>query len=246
MLPTYDERENVSRIVGAILEQDPDLQVLVVDDASPDGTGEVVEELAKEDPRVRALHRRRKAGLGTAYVEGFRKALGETDARFVLQMDADFSHDPAEIPRLLAACETADVAIGSRYCDGVRVLNWPLRRLAVSVLANLYAAAVTGLPVRDLTSGFKCYRRSALEQIPLGEIRSDGYAFQIEIVHAAARRGLRVREVPIIFSDRVDGRSKLSRWVVWEAAWLVWWLRLSRGRGAAPDRDRARLDEGLG
>lgn len=228
VVPTYDERDNLPRLVPAILAQDPDLHVLVVDDASPDGTGRVADELAKQEPRLRVLHRAGKYGLGSAYVEGFRYALRDTDARFVVQMDADFSHDPRALPELLVAGESADVVVGSRYAGGVRVMNWPLWRLFVSVAANAYASRVTGAPVRDLTSGFKCWRREALERLALDGIRSDGYAFQIETVVLAWRRGLRVREAPIVFTDRVDGESKLSRRILWEAAWIVWWLRLRR------------------
>ncbi len=237
IVPTYDERENLGRIVPAILSQADDLHVLVVDDGSPDGTGEIADELAQADPRVHVLHRARKEGLGPAYVAGMGYALQRTDARAIVQMDADFSHDPASIPDLLEALEDADVVVGSRYRGGIRVTNWPLSRLVISVTANLYAAIVTGIPIRDLTAGFKAYRREALERIPLDRIRSDGYAFQIEMVYYAVREGLRVREVPIVFSDRVDGTSKLSRWIVFEAAWMVWWLRLS-----APKRGRAAFD----
>ena len=228
VVPTYDERENLAQVVAGILSQDPDLQLLIVDDASPDGTGKLADELAAADPRVRVLHRAGKLGLGSAYVEGFQYALRETDARFVFQMDADFSHDPGVIPSLLAAMEDCDVCVGSRYVGGVRVINWPLRRLLISLSANFYAARVTGVRLHDITSGFKCYRREVLEALPLDRIRSDGYAFNIEMVVLAAYRGLEVREIPIIFTDRVDGRSKLSKRILIEAAWLVWWLRINR------------------
>ena len=228
VVPTYDERENLERVVPRILAQGPDVHVLVVDDASPDGTGALADALAAREPRLRVLHRSGKRGLGSAYVEGFQYALRETDARFVIQMDADLSHDPDAIPALLEAMETADVVVGSRYAGGVRVINWPLFRLIISVAANFYAARVTGVRLHDLTSGFKCYRRTTLEALPLDRIRSDGYAFNIEMVVLAAYRGLRVREIPIVFTDRVDGRSKLSRHILLEAAWLVWWLRIKR------------------
>lgn len=228
VIPTYEERENLRRLVPAVLALDPDLHVLVIDDASPDGTGKLADEMASRDERVRVLHRAGKQGLGSAYVEGLRLALRDTDARFVLQMDADFSHDPNAIPAFLAAAEEADVVVGSRYANGVRVMDWPVGRLMVSIAANAYASRVTGVPVRDLTSGFKCWRREALERMPLDAIRSDGYAFQIEMVSLAWRRGLRVREIPIVFSGRVDGESKLSRRILWEAAWIVWWLRFRR------------------
>jgi len=228
VVPTYDERENLERFVTKVLAQDPDLHVLVIDDASPDGTGALADALAAREPRLRVLHRPAKLGLGSAYVEGFRYALRQTDARFVIQMDADLSHDPADVPALLAAAEEADIAVGSRYAGGIRVIDWPLRRLLLSVLANSYARLVTGVNVRDLTSGFKCYRRSTLERISIDQIRSDGYAFNIETVVRAAQRGLTLREVPIVFTERVDGRSKLSRAILFEAAWLVWWLRIRR------------------
>ncbi len=226
VVPTYDERANLARITAGILDQGPDIHVLVVDDASPDGTGLLADELAAREPRLRVLHRSGKLGLGSAYVEGFRHALRETDARFVFQMDADLSHDPAAIPGLLEAADAScDVAVGSRYCGGVRVIDWPLRRLVISVTANFYAARVTGVHLDDLTSGFKCYRRAVLEALPLERIRSDGYAFNIEVVVRAAQRGFRIQELPIVFTERVKGRSKLSRRILWEAAWLVWRLR---------------------
>lgn len=228
VVPTFEERDNLARLVPAVLAQDPDLHLLVVDDSSPDGTGELAESLARTEPRLHVLHRPAKRGLGTAYVEGFQYALRRTDAQVILQMDADFSHDPAAIPGFLRAIEDCDVAVGSRYRGGVRVINWPIQRLVISILANLYASWVTGAPVHDLTSGFKCYRRSALERIPLTALRSDGYAFQIETVFHAWRQRLRVLEIPIVFTDRVDGQSKLSRRIVWEAIWIPWSLRLRR------------------
>ena len=231
VIPTYEERSNLRALVPAILEPHPDLELLVVDDASPDGTGELADALAAEDPRVHVLHRPRKLGLGSAYRDGFRFALEKTDAEVVLQMDADFSHDPAALGSFLEAIESCDVVVGSRYRDGIRLLNWPFWRLSFSVGANLYASLVTGAPIRDLTSGFKCFRRSALEELPLEQIRSDGYGFQIETAVHAWQRGLRVREIPIVFNDRVAGRSKLSRRIVWEAAWVVWALRFGRRRG---------------
>jgi dolichol-phosphate mannosyltransferase len=228
VIPTYNERRNVSRLVPEVLRQDPDIAVLVVDDASPDGTGEAVAEMAAAERRVHLLTRASKQGLGTAYVAGFRYALEKTDAHFVLEMDADLSHDPNAIPALLEAMATADVAVGSRYLKGVNVINWPFRRLLISYCANLYARFATGLPLSDLTSGFKCFRRRVLEAIPLERVRSDGYAFQIEMNVRAWKRGFRVREVPIVFTERAEGESKLSRRIVWEAMWMVWRLRLSR------------------
>jgi dolichol-phosphate mannosyltransferase len=234
VVPTYEERDNVGRLVPRILEQDEDLEVLVVDDASPDGTGEIVDKLAADEPRVHVIHRAAKLGLGTAYLDAFAWALARSDAELVIQMDADFSHDPAEIPRMIEAARRADLVVGSRYKDGIRLLNWPLWRLFLSVAANVYASLVTGVPVRDLTSGFKCFRRATLEGLPLDAIRSDGYAFQIETTVHAWRRGARVHEVPIVFTDRTDGRSKFSNQIVWEAAWIVWRLRLARPASGGP------------
>ncbi len=202
-----------------------DPHLLVVDDSSPDGAGALADAIAAREARVRVLHRPAKRGLGTAYIEAFRYALDKTDASLVLQMDADFSHDPSAPGSFVEAAEECDVVVGSRHHGGVRVVNWPLRRLASSLAANPYAAAGTDVPIRGLTSGFNCYRRSALEQLPLEAFRSDGYAFQIETVVHAWRRGLRVQELPIVFTDRVNGRSKLGWRVLWEATWIVWSLR---------------------
>lgn len=228
IVPTYDERDNLARLVPAALAQDPGLHLLVVDDASPDGTGKLADEMAAREPRLHVLHRSGKQGLGTAYVDGFRWALAHTDAELVLQMDADLSHDPAAIPDFLRAAEQADLVVGSRYRGGVRVIDWPLYRLVISVFANHYAAILTGLPLKDLTSGFNCWRRSALEELPIDRLRSDGYAFLIETKYHAWRRGLRLREIPIVFTERTEGRSKLSRRVIWESIWIPWLLRLRR------------------
>lgn len=238
VLPTYEERGNLERLVPAILSQHSDLHVLVIDDASPDATGEAADALAAANPRVHVLHRERKLGQGSAYREGFRWALRETDATCVLQMDADFSHAPEAIPEFLAAATSHDLVLGSRYRNGIRVLNWPIGRLALSLAANRYAALVAGAPIDDLTSGFKCFRRSALERFDLEAIRSEGYAFHIEMTVRARQLGLGVCEIPIVFTDRVEGRSKLSWRIVREAAWVVWMLRFTRPRG----RSRATLD----
>lgn len=228
VVPTYEERDNLRPLVAAVLAQDPELQVLVVDDASPDGTGKLADELAAADPRVQVLHRASKQGLGTAYRDAFRWALEKSDAEYVIQMDADFSHDPAAIAQFRDAIESCDVVVGSRYLDGMRLLNWSLWRLALSAAANRYASAVTRVPIRDLTGGFKCWRRSTLAQLALDQVRSDGYGFQIETTVQAWKLGLRVREVPIVFNDRTRGRSKLSRSIIWEALWIVWRLRFMR------------------
>jgi len=224
VLPTYDERENLPRIVPAILAASPLLDVLVVDDNSPDGTGELADALAKEDPRVRVLHRVRKEGLGRAYLAGFADALAAGYGR-ILEMDADFSHDPGRLPALLAS--DADLVLGSRYVPGGSTVNWGLGRRLLSRGGSLYARTILGLPVRDLTGGFKCFRRKVLEGIDLPSVSSSGYAFQIELTWRAIRRGFRVEEVPITFVDRRVGQSKMSRRIVAEALWMVWKIRFT-------------------
>jgi dolichol-phosphate mannosyltransferase len=225
IVPTYNERENLARIVEAILAQDPRLNVLVVDDGSPDGTGAIADGISAQNPRVHALHRPRKMGLGTAYIAGFRWAL-ERDFDYVFEMDADFSHPPRHLPEFLLAVETADVVLGSRYLDGrVTVINWPMPRLLLSYCANVYARIVTGLSHWDLTGGFKCWRRKVLAAIDLDAVRSNGYAFQIEMSVRAWRKGFAIREIPIVFTDRTEGRSKMSKAIVREAVWMVWRLR---------------------
>lgn len=225
VVPTYNERENVRALLPLILATAPDFEVLVVDDASPDGTAAVVEDLARGNPRVHLLRRGGKFGLGSAYVEGFRRAL-DLGAELVFQMDADFSHDPKYLPDFLEAIETSDLVIGSRYVSGVNVINWPMSRLILSYSANLYTRIITGLPIRDCTGGFKCFRRAVLEGIDFGTARSDGYAFQIELNYRAQRKGYRIREIPIVFVDRLQGTSKMSKAIIWEAIWMVWRLRL--------------------
>jgi len=226
IIPTYNELNNLQLIVPQVLEQDPRLDVLVVDDNSPDGTGRVAEEMAGTNPRIHVLHRPGKLGLGTAYLAGFRWAL-DRDYAFVFEMDADFSHDPKHLPQFLAAIEDADLVLGSRYLGGrVTVVNWPMPRLLLSYFANIYARVVTGVRLGDATGGFKCFRRRVLEGIDLGAVRSNGYAFQIEMSTRAARRGFRIVEIPIVFVDRTDGVSKMSKSIVREAVWMVWRLRL--------------------
>jgi len=231
IVPTYNERENIRRLVDTVLRQDGRLEVLVVDDGSPDGTGQLVAELSAEEPRVHLLERAQKMGLGTAYIAGFRWAL-ERDYRYVLEMDADFSHDPAHLPQFLSAIEDADVVVGSRYQQGrVTVINWPIGRLILSYSANLYARAVTGLPMWDTTAGFKCFRREVLEAIDFSRVRSNGYAFQIEMHFRAWKRNFRIVEIPIVFVDRTEGTSKMSKAIVREAIWMVWRLRWWAIRG---------------
>lgn len=225
VVPTYNERDNISRLIDAVLAKDPSIDILVVDDASPDGTGGTVAAIASVNDRVHILRRAGKLGLGTAYIAGFNWAL-ERDYGRVFQMDADFSHDPAYIPDFFKAVESADVVIGSRYRDGrANVVNWPVSRLLLSYCANVYARRVTGLPVWDATAGFKCWRRKVLETITLNNVRSNGYAFQIEMVFRAWKHGFRIVEIPIVFVDRLEGESKMSKKIVREGIWMVWRLR---------------------
>jgi dolichol-phosphate mannosyltransferase len=225
VLPTYNERVNLPLIVPQILEQDPRLEILVVDDNSPDGTGQLADELAATNPRVHVMHRAEKAGLGKAYLAGFRWAL-ERKYDYIMEMDADFSHDPKFLGQLLAAARDADLVIGSRYRAGVNVINWPISRLLLSIGANQYARAITGLPLTDSTAGFKCFRREVLEAIDFEKVRSNGYSFQIEMSFRAWKKGFRLVEIPIVFTDRMEGQSKMNKRIVREAIWMVWWLRL--------------------
>ena len=229
IIPTYNERQNIGKIVPRVLAADPRLEILVVDDNSPDGTGEEAARLAAEIERVHVLSRADKQGLGAAYLAGFDWALGR-GYDLVFEMDADLSHDPQHLPEFLALAERYDMVMGSRYMRGVTVVNWPMGRLILSWLANWYARVVTGVPLHDLTSGFKCYRREVLEHLRLGGIHSNGYAFQIETVFRAWRAGYRVVETPIVFVDRNVGESKMSKRIVLEAIWMVWrmrWWRLT-------------------
>jgi len=232
VVPTYNERANIPLIVPAVLAQHPALELLVVDDNSPDGTGDIADQLAAADSRVHVLHRPGKQGLGKAYIAGFRWAL-ERGYDLIFEMDADFSHDPRFLPELIEAVQDADLVIGSRYKTGVNVINWPISRLMLSLGANQYARWVTGLPLTDSTGGFKCFRRQVLEAIPLDRVRSNGYAFQIEMSFLAWKRRFRLKEVPIVFTDRVEGQSKMSKKIVREAIWMVWWLRIRSLTGRA-------------
>lgn len=225
VVPTFNERDNIERLIATVLSQDESLDVLVVDDGSPDGTGEIADRVASQNPRVHVAHRPRKLGLGTAYLMGFRWAL-EREYEFIFEMDADFSHDPAHLPQFLEAARDHDVVLGSRYRHGrVTVVNWPMTRLLLSYCANIYARVVTGLDLGDATGGFKCFRRRVLEAIPLDDVRSNGYAFQIEMSFRASRKGFRIAEIPIVFVDRTDGESKMSKQIIREAIWMVWRLR---------------------
>jgi dolichol-phosphate mannosyltransferase len=227
IVPTYNERENIPRIVPRILDQDPRLEVLIVDDNSPDGTGDLADAMRAENPRIHVLHREAKQGLGRAYLAGFDWAL-KSDRQFayIFEMDADFSHDPAHLTEFLHAIKDADLVLGSRYQQGrVTVVNWPITRLLLSYGANIYARIATGLQLGDATGGFKCFRRAVLEAIPLDQVRSNGYAFQIEMSFRAWKRGFRIVEIPIVFTDRTEGQSKMSKRIVREAVWMVWRLR---------------------
>ena len=228
IIPTYNEKDNISLIIPAALAQDPCLEVLIVDDGSPDGTGDIVEKMAAENAKVHLLRRPGKMGLGSAYVAGFRWAL-ERDFERVFEMAADFSHNPEDLPRFLAAAEEADLVLGSRYNEKkLGVVNWDWKRLLLSYFANLYTRIVTGLPVKDATGGFKCFRRSALESLDLSNMKSDGYCFQIETTFKIWKKGLRVKEIPIVFTDRIRGVSKMSGGIISEAFFLVLKLRFKR------------------
>jgi dolichol-phosphate mannosyltransferase len=225
VVPTYNEKENIRRLITTVLEEDPRLEMLIVDDGSPDGTGDIVDEIAAHEPRVHCLHREKKMGLGTAYRAGFKWALAR-DYAYIFEMDADFSHDPNHLPQFLDAIKDADLVLGSRYRGGkVTVVNWPMSRLLLSYGANIYARIVTGLQLDDSTGGFKCFRRQVLEAIDLDDVRSNGYAFQIEMSFRATRKGFRITEIPIVFVDRTEGTSKMSGHIVREAVFMVWRLR---------------------
>jgi dolichol-phosphate mannosyltransferase len=226
VLPTYNESQNLPQVVPVVLSQDPRIEVLVVDDNSPDGTGAIADALAASLGRMHVLHRGGKQGLGRAYLAGFGWGIERGYDR-LFEMDADFSHDPRFLRDLIQAIDAgADLAIGSRYKSGVRVINWPMSRLLLSSGANLYARIITGLPLTDSTGGFKCFRRAVLEAIPFDRVKSNGYSFQIEMSFRAWKKGFRLVEVPIIFTDRVEGQSKMNKKIVREAIWMVWWLRI--------------------
>ncbi len=225
-LPTYDERDNLVPMTEAVLRAAPGLEILVVDDDSPDGTGNLADEIAAREPRVHVLHRARKEGLGRAYLAGFAWAL-ERGYGLVLEMDCDFSHHPKYLPAMLSAAERADLVLGSRYVTGGGTANWSLGRRFISRGGSLYARAILGVGVRDLTGGFKCFRREVLEAIDLQSVECSGYAFQIELTFRALRKGFRVAEIPIVFEDRRVGRSKMSRRIVLEAVRKVWSIRYS-------------------
>ncbi|MDH5185965.1 MAG: polyprenol monophosphomannose synthase [candidate division WOR-3 bacterium] len=227
IFPTYNEAENIEKIINAVLAQSSELDVLVIDDNSPDKTWQIVEQLKTNNPRINLIRRQGKLGLGTAYVVGFRYTLTK-GYDYCFEMDADFSHPPEDLPRFLSLMSDYDLIIGSRYCDGISVVNWPIKRLLLSYFACLYARIVTGCPIRDLTAGFKCYSRKVLERLDLNKLKADGYGFQIEIDYMIWRKGFRIKEIPIIFVERRVGVSKMSKRIIWQAFFLVLRLRWQR------------------
>jgi dolichol-phosphate mannosyltransferase len=233
IVPTVNERENLPRLAQKLLSLPIPVDLLVMDGNSNDGTGKIADELAAKHPEIHVLHEEKKSGLGRAYLAGFKWAL-ERNYEFIFEMDCDFSHDPSEVPVFLKAAEQADLVLGSRYSGGIRVLNWPLKRLLLSRCAGIYVQAVTGMPMTDPTGGYKCFRRRALQSINLDDVRSNGYSFQIEMTHRLWRAGFRVAEVPIIFADRTAGQSKMSSHIIGEAFWMVWRLWLQNGLRRSP------------
>jgi dolichol-phosphate mannosyltransferase len=225
IIPTYNELDNIKKLIPHILNRYEDIDVLVVDDNSPDGTGKYIMDLSVSNDRLKYIKREKKLGLGTAYIAGFKYAL-QNNYEYIFEMDADYSHDPIEIKNFLKAIENNDVVIGSRYLTGVNVINWPMRRLLLSYFANFYTRLITGLPVNDATGGYKCFRREVLEAINLDRVRSNGYAFQIEMTFKAWKKGFMIKEISIIFVDRMKGKSKMSKKIVREAIVMVWKLRV--------------------
>ena len=225
IIPTYNELENIPKLIPIVLAQDERIHLLIVDDNSPDGTAKFVEEEMKSNERIHILKREKKLGLGTAYIAGFKYAL-ENEYDFVFEMDADFSHDPNELRNFLITIRENDLVLGSRYINGVRVLNWPMARLLLSFFASVYTRIITGMPIKDATGGFKCFRRNVLESIDLDKVKSNGYSFQIEMTFKAYVKGFKIKEIPIVFVDRVKGKSKMSKKIVREAVMMVWKLRL--------------------
>ena len=225
IIPTYNELENMPRLLPEVLSKNDEINILIVDDNSPDGTATFVVNEMKNNDRIHLIERSSKQGLGTAYIAGFKYAL-KNNYDFIFEMDADFSHDPNEIPRFLEEIKNSDLVLGSRYKNGVNVINWPMRRLLLSWFANIYTRVITGLPVHDATGGFKCFRRKVLEAIDLNRVTSNGYTFQIEMNFKTWKKGFKVKEIPIIFVDRVKGKSKMSRKIVREAVIMVWKLRI--------------------
>jgi dolichol-phosphate mannosyltransferase len=235
IVPTFNERDNLPPLIERLMGLPVSVDVLVVDDNSPDGTGKLADDIAAKTPQVHVLHRKDKDGLGRAYCAGFGWAL-QRDYEFIFEMDGDFSHNPDDVPAFLKTAEDADLVIGSRYCNGIRVINWPLNRLMLSMAAGKYVRFVTGMKISDPTGGYKCFRRRALQSLNLDAVRSNGYSFQVELSHKIWMQGMRIREVPIIFTDRFQGSSKMSRKIVWEAFWMVWRLWLQSGLRRSPKK----------
>jgi dolichol-phosphate mannosyltransferase len=231
IFPTYNEKDNIEKIVHAVLPLDARIHVLIADDNSPDGTGKIADRLSEQEERVFVLHREKKQGLGKAYIAGFKWAI-EKEFDYIFEMDADFSHGPEYIKTFLREIQENDLVIGSRYVSGVNVINWPMSRLLLSYYANMYSRIVTGLPIRDATGGYKCFRRKVLEAIDLDNVHSSGYSFQIEMNMRVWKKGFRIKEIPIVFIDRVAGNSKMSKKIMREAIWMVWWLRIKSIFGA--------------
>lgn len=227
IIPTYNEIDNIEKLLEQVLAKSETIEVLVIDDNSPDGTALRVKFMQSSEPRIHILERPGKMGLGSAYVTGFKYAL-ERDYDYIMEMDADFSHNPEDIPLLLNAAKKYDLVIGSRYCEGVNIIHWPIKRLLISYFASKYVRTITRMPVKDPTSGFKCFQRKVLENIDLDKILSDGYAFQIEMNFRAWVKGFHIKEIPIVFTERKNGVSKMSRKIVWEAAWMVWRLEVMK------------------
>lgn len=225
IIPTYNELENIRKIIPEVLNKSDDIDILVVDDNSPDNTGKYVEEKSRVEPRIKIIKRPYKMGLGTAYIAGFKYAI-DNNYDLVFEMDADYSHDPKDIPSFLEAIKEADLVLGSRYINGVRVLNWPMKRLMLSYYASVYTRIITGLPVHDTTGGFKCFRIEVLKAIDLDKVKSNGYSFQIEMTYKAFKKNFKIKEIPIVFTDRAKGQSKMSKKIVREAVFMVWKLRL--------------------
>ena len=235
IIPTYDEKENVRAVAAATLKALPEGHLLFVDDNSPDGTGEILDDMTRGNDKIHVIHKEGKAGLGRAYITGFKWAL-EKDYRLVFEMDADFSHDPKELPNFIKAAEDADMVLGSRYVHGIRITNWPLSRLILSKSAATYVRVITGMPVTDPTGGFKCYRKEVLLEMDLDAVISNGYSFQVEMTHLAWLKGFRIKEIPITFVDRRSGYSKMNADIVKEALWMVWKLAFRSGFQRRPQK----------
>jgi dolichol-phosphate mannosyltransferase len=227
IIPTYNEKENIEKMVSALLGNYQYLSILIIDDGSPDGTANIVKKLQENHPTLHLIERGKKLGLGTAYITGFRWAI-QNGFEFVFEMDCDFSHSPDDIPRLLEAAQTADMVIGSRYIDGISIVNWPMKRLLLSYCASIYTRFLTGIPIKDTTGGFKCFRKTALESLNFDKIVSNGYSFQLEVNYKIWAKGLKIKEVPIIFYERRNGQSKMDKSIVFEALFAVFFLRLRK------------------